>query len=116
MKRILIAIAIFTLMGLPLVSHAAADAAQRDLIQRMQAQKQKLNAAQAAQGAERQKLMAEHMKMMDETMGKMQTMKLRADMSPKEKDEWMAEHQKLMAQMMGQMMDEHHMVMQGPCK
>lgn len=116
MKRILIAIAISTLIGLPLVSYAAADAAQRDLIQRMQVQKQKLNAAQAAQGAERQKLMAEHMKMMDETMGKMQAMKPRADMSAKEKDEWMAEHQKLMGEMMGQMMEEHHLVMQGPCK
>lgn len=113
MKRILIAIAALAFMALPLVSRAAPDAAQRDVIQRMQEQKQKLNAAQAAQGAERQKLMAEHMKMMRETMGKMQTMKPRADMSPKEKDEWMAEHQKLMEQMMGQMMDEHHMMMQG---
>jgi Ser/Thr protein kinase RdoA (MazF antagonist) len=116
MKRILTTIATLALVGLPLVSLAAPDAAQRDLIQRMQEQKQKLNAAQAAQGAERQKLMAEHMKMMGETMGKMQAMKPRTDMSPKEKDEWMAEHQKLMEQMMGQMMDEHHMVMQGPCK
>ena len=43
-------------------------------------------------------------------------MKPRADMSPKEKDEWIAEHQKLMGQMIGQMMEEHHLVMQGPCK
>jgi len=116
MKRILIAIATSALIGLPLVSQAAPDAAQRQMIERIQAQKQKLAAAQAAQGAERQKLMAEHMKMMKETMGKMQAMKPRADMSAKEKDEWMAEHQKLMDQMMGQMMEEHHMMMQGTGK
>jgi ABC-type transporter MlaC component len=113
MKRILIAIATLALIGLPLASLAGPDEAQRMMIQRIQEQKQKLNAAKAAQGVERQKLMAEHMKMMQETIGKMQTMKPRAGMSPKDKDEWMAEHQKLMEQMMGQMMEEHHMMMQG---
>ena len=116
MKRILIAIATLALIGLPLTSLAGPDESQRMMIQRIQEHKLKLIAAQNAQGAERQKLMAEHMKMMEETMGKMQAMKPRADMSAKEKDEWMAEHQKLMGQMMGQMMEEHHMVMQGPCK
>jgi ABC-type transporter MlaC component len=116
MKRILIAIATLALIGLPLASLAGPDEAQRQMIQRIQEQKQKLNAAKAAQGAERQKLMAEHMKMMQETMGRMQAMKPRAGMSPKEKDEWMAEHQKLMEQMMGQMMEEHHMMMQGTGK
>ena len=116
MKQIFVAIAVLALIGLPLASLAGPDEAQRMMIQRIQEQKLKLNAAQKAQGAERQKLMAEHMKMMEETMGKMQAMKPRADMSPKEKDEWMAEHQNLMGQMMGQMMEEHHLVMQGPCK
>ena len=113
MKRIFIAVCTLALIGLPLASLAGPDEAQRMMIQRIQEQKLKLNAAKAAQGAERPKLMAEHMKMMQETMGKMQTMKPRADMSPKEKDEWIAEHQKLMEQMMGQMMEEHHMMMQG---
>ena len=112
MKRILIAIATFSLLGMPFVGLAAPDAAQRALIQRVQEQKQKLAAAKSAQGAERQKLMAEHMKMMQETMGKMQAMKPRADMSVKEKEEWIAEHQKLMEEMMGQMMQEHHLIMQ----
>ncbi len=116
MKRILIAIATLALIGLPLASLAAPDEAQRMMIQRIQDQKQKLAAAEAAQGAERQKLMAEHMKMMQETMGKMQAMKPRANMSSKDKDEWMTEHQKLMDQMMGQMMQEHHMMMQGTGK
>lgn len=116
MKRILIAIATLALIGPPLASLAGPDESQRMMIQRIQEQKQKLNAAKAAQGAERQKLMAEHMKMMQGTMGTMQAMKPRADMSPKDQREWMAEHQKLMEQMMGQMMDEHHMMMQGTGK
>ena len=121
MNRILIAIAALALMGLPpivlpQVSFAGPDAAQRMMLQRIQEQKQKLAAAQAAQGAERQKLMAEHMKMMQETMGKMQAMKPRANMSPKEKDEWIAEHQKLMVQLIGQMMEENHLIMQGTGK
>ena len=116
MKRILIAIATFMLIGLPLASHAGADAAQRQIIERMQQQKQQLAAAKAAQGAERQKLMAEHMKMMEETILKMQLMKPKADMSAKDKDEWMTEHHKLMEQMMGQMMEEHHLMMQGMSK
>ena len=95
------------------MSQAGPDEAQRQMIQRIQVQKQKLAAAQAAQGAERQKLMTEQMKMMQESMAKMQSMKPRAGMSPKEKDEWMAEYQKLMGQLMGQMMEEHHMMMQG---
>lgn len=113
MKRVLIAIATSALIGLPLASLAGPDQTQRMTIERIQAQKQKLAAAQTAQGAERQKLMADHMKMMQETMGKMQAMKPGSDMSPKDQDEWMAEHQKLMEQMMGQMMEEHHMPMQG---
>ncbi len=113
MKRIVIAIATLAFIGLPLASLAGPDQTQRMMIERIQAQKQKLAAAQAAQGVERQKLMAEHMKMMQETMGKMPAMKPGSDMSPKDNDEWMAEHQKLMEQMMGQMMEEHHMTMQG---
>ena len=79
----------------------------------MQEQKLKLAAAEKAQGAERDKLMQDHMNMMQETMGKMQAMKPRDGMTPQEQKEWMAEHQKLMQLMMDQMMTEHHMMMQG---
>ena len=50
--------------------------------------------------------------MMQETMGKIQSMKPRDGMTPPEQKEWMEEHQKLMQQMMGQMMTEHHIMMQ----
>lgn len=67
MKRILIAIATSALIGLPLMSQADPDEAQRQMIRRIQEQKQKLAAAQAAQGVERQKLMEQMMgQMMEE--------------------------------------------------
>ena len=85
------------------------------MMQNIQAAKQKLAAAEAAQGAQRQKLIQEHMEMMQATMGKMQAMKAGDAMTPEQQKEWIAEHQKLMDAMMGQMMDEHHMLMQMKC-
>jgi len=99
------------LMAAPVI-HAAPDVAQQQMIQRIQDAKLKLKAAEDAKGAQRQKLMQEHMQMMEETLGKMQGMKPRAGMSPKEQQEWIDEHQKLMQQLMGQMMDEHHLLLQ----
>lgn len=113
MKRLFIASLAGLALALPLAGNTAPDEAQKQIIQRAQDAKKKLAAAQAASGAERQKLMQEHMKMMQETMGKMQAMKPRDGMTPKEQKEWMDEHQKLMQQMMDQMMAEHHMMMQG---
>ena len=101
----------FTLMGTGAL--AAPDETQKQLIQRTQEAKKKLTAAQASSGAERQKLMQEHMKMMREMTAQMQKAKPRADMTAEQMREWMDEHLKLMDQLMGQMMDEHHMMMQG---
>ena len=91
---------------------AGPDETQKQLIQRTQEANKKLAAAQAA-GAERQKLMQEHMKMMRDMTAQMQKAKPRAGMTPEQMREWMDEHLKLMDQLMGQMMDEHHMMMQG---
>ena len=112
MKTIIVTAALISFAAAPLAAFAGQDEAQRQITQRLQEQKQKLGAAEKAHGAERDKLMRDHMKMMQETMGRMQTMKPRDGMSPQEQKDWMAEHQKLMDQMMGQMMAEHHMMMQ----
>ena len=95
---------------------AGPDENQRMMTQQIMQAKQKLAAAEAAQGAERQKMMQEHMAMMQQTMGEMQKMKARDDMTPAEQKEWIAQHQKLMDMMMGQMMDEHHLMLQMNCK
>ena len=113
MKKILAA----TLFGLSLAvavpAVSAPDETQKMLIQRAQEAKKKLAAAQAAQGAERQKMMQEHMKIMDDMMSHMQKAKPASGMTPEQMRTWIDEHMKLMHEMMGQMMEEHHMMMQG---
>ena len=111
MKRVIATMALAFLAVIPLTTYAGQDESQRLMTQRLQEQKVKLAAAQRAHGAERDKLMQEHMKMMQETMGKMQAMKPRDGMTPQEQKDWMVEHQKLMDEMMGQMMAEHHLLM-----
>jgi hypothetical protein len=113
MSKLLIAAVAGITLALPLAGTAAPDEAQKQMIQRAQEAKKKLAAAQAAQGAERQKMMQEHMKMMQNMMVQMQKAKPRAGMTPDQMREWIDEHMKLMNEMMAQMMDEHHMMMQG---
>lgn len=112
MNKTVIVAVMCAALALPLAASAGIDPMQQQVIKQAQQAKQKLAAAEKAKGAERQKLMQEHMTMMQETMGKMRGMKPKAGMTMPERDEWMAEHQKLMDEMMGQMMQEHHMMMQ----
>ena len=113
MRKILTAGLAALVLALPLSAGAAPDEAQKQLIQRSQEAKKKLAAAQAAQGDERQKMLQEHMKMMQDMMAQMQKTKPAGGMKPEQMREWIDEHMKLMQEMMGQMMDEHHMMMQG---
>ena len=103
------------LIGLPLSIVAAPDSAQQAIVQNTQQAKKELAAAQAASGAERQKIMETHMKMMSEVMTQMQKARPGAGMTPDQMREWNDEHMKLMHDLMGQMMDEHHLMMQGRC-
>jgi len=80
--------------------------------QRIHAAQQKLDQAGKSQGADRNKLMQEHMKMMEQNMKEMQAMQPRQGMTMAEHEQWMAEHQKMMNTMMQQMMQEHHMMME----
>ena len=111
MTKLLSAMLAILVLTIPLSSTAAPDEAQKQLIQRAQEAKKKLAAAQAVQGAERQKMMQEHMKMMQDIMTQMQKAKPRGGMKPEEMRDWIDEHMKLMQDMMSQMMDEHHMMM-----
>jgi len=65
------------------VSYAGPDEFQRQMTQRILQAKQKLQQAEAAKGADRQKMMGEHMKMMKENMAKMHAMKPKSGMSTK---------------------------------
>jgi hypothetical protein len=112
MKSTFLAAVLGAMLGASVAAIAAPDEAQRQVIQRALAAKAKLQQAEAAKGAERSKLMGEHLAMMKEVMDKMNAMKPRAGMTMQEHEEWMSEHQKLMQQMMDQMMAEHHMMME----
>jgi len=117
MNKLIVATLAALALAMPLAGITAPDEVQKQLIQRAQEAKKKLAAAQAAQGAERQKMMQEHMKLMQQMMAQMEKAKPRAGMKPEQMREWMDEHMKLMQQLMGQMMDEHHMMMmRGPGK
>jgi len=113
LNRLLIAALSAIALALPIAGLAGPDETQKQMIQRAQEAKKKLAAAQAAQGAERQKMMQEHMTMMQDMMAQMQKAKPREGMTPEQMREWIDEHMKLMNEMMSQMMGEHHMMMQG---
>jgi len=111
-KKLLVAALAGLTLSLPFAAIGGPDETQRMLIHHAQEAKKKLAAAQAAAGAQRQKMLQEHMKMMTDVMAQMRAAKPREDLSPEQMREWIDEHLKLMDQMMSQMMDEHHMMMQ----
>ena len=100
-------------LALPLAARSAPDEAQKELSRHAHEAKEKLAAAEGASGAEREKMMQEHMKMMQAMMAQMEKARPAAAMKPEQMREWIDEHLKLMQEMMGQMMDEHHLMMQG---
>jgi len=112
-KKIVLASLGMLVLVVPLFSVAGPDSNQQMMIQKAQRAKKEFAAAQAATGADRQKMMETHMKMMSDIMAQMQKAKPGAGMTPEQMREWIDEHMKLMNEMMGQMMDEHHMMMQG---
>lgn len=109
-KTLLVAAAMSVIF--PAAVFAGPDSGQRMLQERMHDSQKKLEQAEHAKGAERERMMQEHMKAMDENMKLMRDMNPpKSGMSTKERDEWMMEHQKLMEQMMDQMKQEHDLMM-----
>ncbi len=97
---------------LPTATWAGPDPAQRLLQERMHESQKKLEQAEQAKGAERERMMQEHMKTMDENMKRMRDMTPpKSGMSVKERDEWMMEHQKIMQMIMDQVKREHDLTM-----
>ena len=109
--KIIATIAVCGVGVLSVSAIAAQDESQRLMTQRVAQAKQKLQQAEAAKGAERRKLSDEHMKMMQETMEKMQAMKPKAGMTAQESEDWIKQHQKLMDDVIGQMRAENHLMM-----
>jgi uncharacterized protein HemX len=97
---------------LPAGAFAGPDLGQQQLQHELGVAKAKQEQAEKAKSTERQKLMQEHMQMMQQAMDQMQAMKPHAGMTMEEHEEWIAEHQKLMDEILQQMMTDHHMMMQ----
>lgn len=115
MRQLLTIVVVCGLSGTPLLALAGPDEFQLQMIRKLQQAKQKLQQAEAAAGAERQKLVAEHMQMMRSNMDKMEKMKPQPGMSMQQHEEWIQQHHQLMSDMMGQMMTDHHLIMSSDC-
>lgn len=115
MKRRTLSLLAAAVLAGPLLAYAAQDEVQRQLTQRTQEAKRKLESAQAAQGAQRDTLLREHRDLMNQMMKQMNTARPGPNATPQQLREWIDEHMKLMDQMMGQMMDGQRMMM-GPMK
>lgn len=109
-RRVLAAIAALVLAA-PMFAYAAPDEAQKQMLQRSAEAKRKLDAAQTAQGAQRDKLLQEHMDLMGQMMKQMQSARPGPNATPQQMREWIDEHMKVMDQMMSQMMDGQRMLM-----
>jgi len=109
-RRFLVAMAALMLAG-PMVGYAAPDEAQKQLLQRSAEGKRKLEAAQAAQGTQRDKLLQEHMDLMGQMMKQMNSARPGPNATPQQLREWIDEHMKVMDQMMSQMMEGERMMM-----
>jgi uncharacterized protein YicC (UPF0701 family) len=116
MKRTFLISTLALLLAAPTLGLGAPDEAQRALTQRMQQAKRALDSAQAAEGAARDKLMQDHMGLMNEAMRQMQAARPGPDATPQQMREWIDEHAKLMDRMMSQMMARQHMMMRGSRK
>jgi hypothetical protein len=113
MKRRTLSLLATAMLAGPLLAYAAPDEVQRQLTQRTLEAKRKLQSAQAAQGAQRDTLLREHMDLMGQMMKQMGTARPGPNATPQQVREWIDEHLKLMDQMMSQMMDGQRMMM-GP--
>lgn len=109
-RRFLSTLAVALLAG-PLLALAAPDESQRQLMQRSMEARRKLDAAGSAQGAQRDKLLQEHMSLMGQMTKQMSSMRPGPNATPQQLREWIDEHLKLMDRMMGQMMDAERMMM-----
>lgn len=109
-RRFLSALAVAMLAG-PMLASAAPDESQKQLMQRSMEAQRKLDAARNAQGAQRDKLLQEHMDLMGQMMKQMTSARPGPNATPQQLREWIDEHLKLMDQMMSQMMDAERMMM-----
>lgn len=111
MRRAFLAAAAALALAAPLLSYAGPDESQKQLQQRSVEARRKLEAAQNAQGAQRDKLIEEHMALMQQMMSQMTSARPGPNATAAQMREWIDEHLKLMDEMMKQMMQGERMMM-----
>ena len=109
-RTFLAATALLALTG-ALPAHAGPDEAQRQLMQRSAEGRRKLEAAQNAQGAQRDKLLQEHVALMQQMTSQMTSARPGPNATAPQMREWIDEHLTLMGDMMKQMMQGERMMM-----
>lgn len=113
MKRPTIAAAGLAIaMSLPSTGFADPHPLQQQLQRHLDAAKAKQEAAEGAKASERQRLIGEHMEMMQQAVEQMQAAKPQAGTSMAEHQEWLIEHQKLMDEALLQMIKDHELLME----
>jgi ribosome-binding protein aMBF1 (putative translation factor) len=113
MKRPTIAAAtLAVVVSFPCAAFADPHPLQQRLQRQLDMANTKQEAAERAKGSERQKLISEHMEMIQQAMQQMQAAKPQAGMSMQEYEEWITEHQKLMDEVLQQMIKDHELLMQ----
>jgi uncharacterized protein YicC (UPF0701 family) len=113
MRRKFLAVAAALALAGPTLVLAAPDEVHKQLMQRSIEARRKLEAARGAQGAERSKLMQEHLALMDQMMKQMNSARPGPNASPPQMREWIDEHMKVMDEMLKQMMQGERMMMMG---
>jgi hypothetical protein len=76
----------------------------------------KLQQAETAKAAERERLMGEHMALLDQALKNLMKAKPQPGVSAAECEGWISQHQKLMEGMLQQMIREHKLMRESPKK
>jgi hypothetical protein len=74
----------------------------------------KLQQAETAKAAERERLMGEHVGLLDQALQDLMKAKPKAGVSASECEGWISDHQKLMEGLLQQMIQEHKLMQETP--
>ena len=114
MTRATIAAAAVTIViSLPFATLASVHPLQQQLQRQLDAAEATQDAAEQAEGRERQRLIGEHLQMMQQALQQMQATKPQAGTSLEEHQEWVTEQQKLLDEALQQMIEDQELLMEG---
>ena len=110
-NKLITTIAIYSLGFIYTSAFATKDDIQYRMQQQIQQAQTKLNEAKAASGTERQKLLAEHMELMQKCMVDMHNMNDNAGKTAAQRAAGVQKYQKMMDALPSQMIEDHKMML-----